>query len=186
MDQLKSATVFSKIDLRSGYHQIRVKESDIPKTAFRTRYDKVAFLGHAISQGGIAVDPSKIEAVVQWEPPTTITEVRNFLGLAGYYRRFIRGFSHIALPLNYLTRKEVPFVWTAECDRSFNMLKEKLITAPPDEPALPDGGVAPIYANGHRLSNDFVHSDSSVSGGSEGLAVVADDEEEEDPEIKIE
>ncbi|XP_057744955.1 uncharacterized mitochondrial protein AtMg00860-like [Arachis stenosperma] len=80
--------------------------------------------------GGIAVDPSKIKAVVQWEPPTTITEVRSFLRLAGYYRRFIKGFSQIALPLTYLTRKEVPFIWTAECDRSFKMLKEKLTTAP--------------------------------------------------------
>ncbi|XP_029145234.1 uncharacterized mitochondrial protein AtMg00860-like [Arachis hypogaea] len=93
-------------------------------------HEKVAFLGHVISQGGIAMDPLKIEAVVQWEPPTTVTEVWSFLGLAGYYRRFIRGFSQIALPLTYLTRKEVPFVWTAECDRSFNILKEKLTTAP--------------------------------------------------------
>ncbi|XP_025678445.1 uncharacterized mitochondrial protein AtMg00860-like [Arachis hypogaea] len=76
------------------------------------------------------MDPSKIEAVVQWELPTTVTEVRSFLRLAGYYRRFIRGFSQVALPLTYLTRKEVPFVWTAECDRSFNILKEKLTTAP--------------------------------------------------------
>ncbi|XP_016173143.1 uncharacterized protein LOC107615606 [Arachis ipaensis] len=91
---------------------------------------KVAFSGHVISQGGIAVDPSKIEAVVQWEPPTTVTEVRSFLGLAGYYRRFIKGFSQIALPLTYLTRKEVPFIWMAEYDRSFKILKEKLITAP--------------------------------------------------------
>ncbi|XP_020965739.1 uncharacterized protein LOC110266122 [Arachis ipaensis] len=93
-------------------------------------HENVAFLGHVISQGGIAMDPSKIEAVVQWEPPTTVIEVRSFLGLARYYRRFIKGFSQIALPLTYLTRKEVSFVWMAECDRSFKMLKEKLTTTP--------------------------------------------------------
>ncbi|XP_072074042.1 uncharacterized mitochondrial protein AtMg00860-like [Arachis hypogaea] len=65
--------------------------------------EKVAFFGHVISQGGIAVDPSKIEAIVQWKPPTTITEVWSFLELAGYYQRFIKGFSQIALPLTYLT-----------------------------------------------------------------------------------
>ncbi|XP_016166318.1 uncharacterized protein LOC107609014 [Arachis ipaensis] len=60
----------------------------------------------------------------------TVTEVRSFLGLAGYYQRFIKGFSVIALPLTYLTQKEVPFIWTAECDRSFEMLMEKLTTTP--------------------------------------------------------
>ncbi|XP_072062126.1 uncharacterized protein [Arachis hypogaea] len=147
MDQLQGAAVFSKIDLRSGYDQIRVKEDDIPKTAFRTRYghyefavmsfgltnapamfmdymnieqklyaklsmcefwkEEVKFLGHIVSKGGIAVDPSKVEAVMEWERPTTVTEVRSFLGLAGYYRRFIEGFSRIALPMTKLTRKEL-------------------------------------------------------------------------------
>lgn len=104
LDQLRGASVFSKIDLRSGYHQIRIKAKDIPKTAFRTRYGHYEylvmpqFLGHVISQEGVAVDPSKVEAVLNWERPKNITEIRSFLGLVGYYRRFIKGFSQLAYP----------------------------------------------------------------------------------------
>ncbi|GJX31523.1 putative reverse transcriptase domain-containing protein [Tanacetum coccineum] len=183
-DQLQGSQFFSKIDLRSGYHQLRVHEDDIPKTAFRTRYghfeftvmpfgltnapaifmdlmnrvcrsylDKfvivfiddiliysktqeehvehlrlvlellkkeklyakfskcefwlreVQFLGHVINGNGIHVDPSKIEAVKNWKAPRTPTEVRSFLGLAGYYRRFIENFSKIAKSLTILTQK---------------------------------------------------------------------------------
>ncbi|XP_061341629.1 uncharacterized mitochondrial protein AtMg00860-like [Gastrolobium bilobum] len=71
---------------------------------------EIQFLGHVIIDKGVAVDPSKIEAVVDWERPKTVTEIRSFLGLAGYYRRFIEGFSKRVLPLTRLTRKEVPFV----------------------------------------------------------------------------
>ena len=95
------------------------------------------FLGHIISASGITVDPAKIEAVVQWEQPKTPTEVRSFLGLAGYYRRFIQGFSSIAAPLTRLTRKEEQFRWTEECEHSFRTLKERLTSAP--ILALPDG-----------------------------------------------
>ena len=91
---------------------------------------EVKFLGHVVSQGGISVDPSKVEVVLNWERPTTITEVRSFLGLAGYYRWFVKNFSQIALPLTRLTRKNAPFEWTPECKRSFQELKEKLTTAP--------------------------------------------------------
>ena len=66
---------------------------------------EVCFLGHVISKGGIAVDPSKFDAVMQWESPKSVFEVRSFLGLAGFYRRFIEGFSKLALPLTQLTRK---------------------------------------------------------------------------------
>ncbi|KAG8500640.1 hypothetical protein CXB51_002642 [Gossypium anomalum] len=187
-DQLKGASVFSKIDLRSGYYQLRVRDSDIPKTAFRTRYghyeflvmpfgltnaptvfmdlmnrifrpyldrfvvvfiddilvylrdetehaehlrlvlqilrDKqlyakfskcefwlreVSFLGHVVSASGIRVDPSKISTILNWKPPRNITKVRSFLGLAGYYRRFVKGFSMIATPMKKLLQKDVKF-----------------------------------------------------------------------------
>ena len=209
MDQLVGAHVFSKIDLRSGYHQIRVKSDDIAKTAFRTRYGhyeytvmpfgvsnapgvfmeymnrifhpyldnfvvvfiddiliyskteeehaghlrivlqvlrekklyaklskcefwlkEVSFLGHVISSGGISVDPAKVVAVLQWETPKSATEIRSFLGLAGYYRRFIEGFSKLALPLTQLTKKGQVYVWDAACEASFVELKRRLTSAP--------------------------------------------------------
>ncbi|GJW36819.1 putative reverse transcriptase domain-containing protein [Tanacetum coccineum] len=126
------ARYFYKIDLRSGYHQLRVQDDDISKTAFKTRYghfefmmldllrkeklyakfskcefwlQEVHFLGHVVNHDGIHVDPSKIEAVKSWNAPTTPSEVRSFLGLAGYYRRFIEKFSKIAKPLTSLTQK---------------------------------------------------------------------------------
>ncbi|KAJ9545162.1 hypothetical protein OSB04_024869 [Centaurea solstitialis] len=208
-DQLQGAKFFSKIDLRSGYHQLKVRKEDIPKTAFRTRYghyeflvmsfgltnapaafmdlmnrvcrpylDKfvivfiddiliysktaeehgdhlrkilemlkrerlyakfskcefwlkeVQFLGHVVTQEGIKVDPAKIEAIKDWESPKSPSEVRSFLGLAGYYRRFIEHFSAIATPLTELTRKDVKFEWTSTCEYAFNNLKGKLTSAP--------------------------------------------------------
>ena len=208
-DQLQGAQVFSKIDLRSGYCQLKIKEEDISKTAFRTRYghyeflvmpfgltnapaafvelmnrifqplldicvivfiddilvysksnqeheehlrnvlsilrekklyakfskcefwlNEVAFLGHVISGKGISVDPRKIEAVVEWEVPTNVIEVRSFLGMAGYYRRFVEGFSRIAQPLTNLTKKNVKFVWGDDCEQSFQELKRRLTSAP--------------------------------------------------------
>ncbi|KAL0550473.1 hypothetical protein IC582_014992 [Cucumis melo] len=215
-DQLQGATVFSKIDLRSGYHQLRIKEEDIPKTAFRSRYGhyefivmsfgltndpavfmdlmnrvfrefldtfvivfiddiliyskteaehekhlrmvlqtlrdnklyakfskcefwlkQVSFLGHVVSKAGVSVDPAKIEAVTGWTRPSTVSEVRSFLGLAGYYRRFVENFSRIATPLTQLTRKGAPFVWSKACEDSFQTLKQKLVTAP--VLTVPDG-----------------------------------------------
>ncbi|GKA09605.1 putative reverse transcriptase domain-containing protein [Tanacetum coccineum] len=102
-NQLQASSVYSKIDLRSGYHQLRVRDEDIPKTAFRMCI--VQFLGHVIDSQGIHVDPAKIEAVKKWASPTTPTEVYQFLGLSGYYRRFIKYFSKIAKPLTELTQK---------------------------------------------------------------------------------
>lgn len=189
-DQLQGSSYYSKIDLRSGYNQLRVREADVAKTAFRTRYghfeflvmpfgltnapaifmdlmnrvckpylDKlfivfiddiliysknkteheehlrlvlellrreqlyakfskcdfwlreVQFLGYLVNELGIHVDPAKIEAIKDWESPKTPTEVRQFLGLAGYYRRFIQGFSKIAQPLTTLTQKDRKFDW---------------------------------------------------------------------------
>ncbi|KAG8492331.1 hypothetical protein CXB51_009857 [Gossypium anomalum] len=208
-DQLKGASMFSKIDLRSGYYQLRIRDSEVPKTAFRTRYghykflvmpfgltntpavfmdlmnrifrpyldrfvvvfiddilvysrdetehaehlrlglqilrDKqlyakfskcefwlreVSFLGHVVSASGIRVDPSKISAILNWEPPRNITEVRSFLGLAGYYRRFVKGFLMIATPMTKLLQKDVKFEWTEKCQKSFDQLKTHLTEAP--------------------------------------------------------
>ncbi|XP_057808403.1 uncharacterized protein LOC131022873 [Salvia miltiorrhiza] len=208
-DQLKGASVFSKIDLRSGYHQLKIKQEDIPKTAFRTRYghyefvvvpfgltnapavfmdlmnrvfhpyldkfvlvfiddilvysqnqaehekhlrivletlrteqlygkfskcefwlNEVTFLGHVVSSEGIKVDPAKVQTVQEWKAPTNPNEIRSFLGLAGYYRRFIEGFSKIARPMTQLLRKGSKFTWTGECEESFQELKRKLTTAP--------------------------------------------------------
>ncbi|XP_016165014.1 uncharacterized protein LOC107607597 [Arachis ipaensis] len=162
MDQLQGAGVFSKINLRSGYHQIRVKEDDIPKTAFRMRFGDYEFtvMSFGLTNAPavfmdymnrerklyaklskcefwkeevkflIAVDPLKVETVMEWERTMTVMEVRSFLGLAGYYRRFIEGFFRIALPMTKLTRKKVPFVWMSECEESFQTLKQKLTSAP--------------------------------------------------------
>ncbi|KAG8485970.1 hypothetical protein CXB51_019321 [Gossypium anomalum] len=229
-DQLKGATWFSKINLRSGYYQLRVKESDVPKTTFRTRYghyeflvmpfgltnapavfmdlmnhifrpyldkfvvvfiddiliyskddtehaehlkivlqtlrDKqlyakfsksefwlreVGFLGHIISGDGIRVDPSKISAIVDWKPPKNVTEVRSFLGLAGYYRRFVNGFSIIVAPITRLLQKDVKFEWTEECQQSFEELK-KLLTE------------APVLVQPESGKEFVVYSDASLNG----------------------
>ncbi|KAD2393474.1 hypothetical protein E3N88_40451 [Mikania micrantha] len=200
-DQLQGSSYYSKIDLRSGYHQLRIQEEDIPKTAFHTRYghyeflvmsfgltntpvvfmdlmnrvckpylDKfiieklyaklskcdfwireVQFLGHVVNEQGIHVDKSKIETIKNWEAPKTPTEVRQFLGLAGYYRRFIEGFSKIAQPLTALTHKDKKYLWTEKQEAAFQLLKQKLCSAP--ILSLPDG------------TDDFVvYCDASIQG----------------------
>ncbi|GJR61269.1 putative reverse transcriptase domain-containing protein [Tanacetum coccineum] len=215
-DQLQGSSVYSKIDLRSGYHQLRIREEDIPITAFRTRYghyefqvmsfgltnapavfmdlmnrvckpyldkfmivfiddiliysknkeehekhlkiilellkkeqlyakfskcdfwlESVQFLGHVINNKGVHVDPAKVEAIRNWSAPTTPKEVRQFLGLAGYYRRFIEGFSLISKPLTKLTQKNKKYEWGTEEDEAFQTLKQKLCSAP--ILALPEG-----------------------------------------------
>nr|GFA89427.1 retrotransposon protein, putative, Ty3-gypsy subclass [Tanacetum cinerariifolium] len=199
-DQLQGSSVYSKIDLRSGYHQLRVREEDVPKIAFKTRYGhyefqvmpfgltnvpavfmdlmnrvckpyldkfvivfiddiliyskdekeheehlkailellkkeelyakfskyefwilKVQFLGHVIDAQGIHVDPAKIESVKDWTFPKSPTEIRQFLGLAGYYRRFIEGFSKIAKPMTKLTQKKVDFEWGDKQEAAFQL-----------------------------------------------------------------
>ncbi|GJR46749.1 putative reverse transcriptase domain-containing protein [Tanacetum coccineum] len=188
-DQLQGLSVYSKIDLRSGYHQLRVRDEDIPKTAFRTRYGHyefqvmpfgltnapavfmdlmnqklyakfskcdfwiriMQFLGHLIDSQGLHVDPAKIEAVKNWTSPTRPTEVRQFLGLAGYYQRFIKGFSKIAKPLTKLTLKNKNYIWGKEQESAFQLLKQKLCEAP--ILALPEG------------NDDFVvYCDASLQG----------------------
>lgn len=90
----------------------------------------VKFLGHVVSAKGISVDPLKIEAVMKWKQPKTVTEVRSFLGLVGYYRRFIQDFSKLAEPMTKLTRKGVKYEWTDKCEKSFQEFKRRLTSAP--------------------------------------------------------
>ncbi|KAM0053816.1 putative nucleotidyltransferase, Ribonuclease H [Helianthus debilis subsp. tardiflorus] len=229
-DQLQGSSYYSKIDLRSGYHQLRVRNEDISKTAFRTRYghyeflvmpfgmtnapavfmdlmnrmckpylDKfvivfiddiliysksqeeherhlrlilellcneqlyakfskcdfwlreVHFLGHVVNKDGIHVDPAKIDSIKNWPTPKTPTEVRQFLGLAGYYRRFIKGFSKIAQPLTTLTQKGIVYKWNEAQESAFQRLKDNLCSAP--ILSLPEG------------TDDFVvYCDASIHG----------------------
>jgi hypothetical protein len=92
--------------------------------------DEVPFLGHTISKGGISMDPVKVTKIVGWKIPKIITEVQSFLGLAGYYRCFIEGFSKIAKPMASLLEKGKEFKWTHECQESFNQLRFKLMSPP--------------------------------------------------------
>ncbi|GJX19318.1 putative reverse transcriptase domain-containing protein [Tanacetum coccineum] len=229
-DQLHGSSIYSKIDLRSGYHQLRVREQDIRKMAFRTQYGhyefqvmpfrltnapavfmnlmnrvckpyldkfvivfiddiliyskdekeheehlkailellqkeqfyakfskcefwipKVQFVGHVIDSRGIHVDPAKIESIKYWASPKTPTEIRQFLGLAGYYRRFIEGFSKIAKPMMKLTQKGIKFNWGEKEENAFQLIKQKLCSA--SILALPKG------------SEDFmVYCDASHKG----------------------
>jgi len=208
-DRLQGAKYFSKIDLRSGYHQIRIVPEDVPKTAFRTRYghyeflvlpfgltnapatfmhlmhqtfrdhlDKfvivflddiliysrtlaehvehvrkvmqilreqklyakeskcelfrveVEFLGHIVGRNGMRMMDDKIQAVNDWPTPTQVTHVRSFLGTAGYYRKFIQGFSRIASPLSELTMDNVKFEWTSKQESAFRALKSSIVASP--------------------------------------------------------
>ncbi|GJW25131.1 putative reverse transcriptase domain-containing protein, partial [Tanacetum coccineum] len=133
-DQLQGSSVYSKIDLRSGYHQLRVREQDIPKTAFRTRYGHYEF---QVMPFGLTNAPA-------------IPKVQ-FLGLAGYYRRFIEGFSKIAKPMNKLTQKKVAFKWGDKQEAAFQTLKNKLCSPP--ILALPQGA-----------ENFIVYCDASHKG----------------------
>jgi hypothetical protein len=105
-------------------HQLYAKLS---KCSFYQK--QIHYLGHIISKDGIAVDPEKIEAIREWSAPKNVIEVRSFMGLAGYYRRFIEGFSKIAHSITYLQRKGVKFQWTLDCEKSFQHLKQLLTSA---------------------------------------------------------
>ena len=92
--------------------------------------EQVRFLGHVVSVKGVSTDPEKIRAIIDWPTPTCVKDVRSFLGMAGYYRRFIREFSTVARPMNKLLEKDVPFAWTEDVDGSFQVLKKALSSAP--------------------------------------------------------
>jgi hypothetical protein len=91
---------------------------------------QVAFLGHVISKGGISVDPNKVQDVLSWNAPMSVDDIRSFLGLAGYYRMFIEGFSKISKPMTELLEKDKKFEWMPACEASFQQLKKRLTTAP--------------------------------------------------------
>ena len=91
---------------------------------------EVQFLGHIISEAGISVDPSKIQDVLNWKTPESVSEIRSFLGLAGYYRRFVPDFSKIARPMTELLKKGVKFVWDDKCEQAFQTLRKLLTSAP--------------------------------------------------------
>jgi hypothetical protein len=90
----------------------------------------VPFLGHIISPDGITVDPGKVRDVLDWKPPMPVTQVCNFLGLAGYYRMFILNFSKISKPITELLKKGNKYVWSKDCDEAFKTLKKLLTTSP--------------------------------------------------------
>jgi hypothetical protein len=99
-------------------HQLYAK---LNKCSFYQR--QIHYLGHIISEEGIIMDPKKVEAIREWSAPRNVAEVRSFMGLASYYKRFITGFSKIAHPITSLQRKEEKFQWTKECEKSFQRLK---------------------------------------------------------------
>jgi hypothetical protein len=92
--------------------------------------NQVAFLGHVILKGGISVDPSKVQDVLSWNVPTSVSDNRSFLGLARYYQRFTKGFSKISKPMTELLKRDKKFEWTSACEASFQELKKRLTTAP--------------------------------------------------------
>ena len=100
----------------------------LSKCSFRLR--SIPFLGHIITGEGISVDPKKIEAVRDWPAPRTAKQVRRFIGMAGYYRRFVKDFSKLAAPMTKLTRKGEKFVWSEKCTEAFEELKSRLTSAP--------------------------------------------------------
>ena len=119
---------------------------------------KVTFLGHVMPKKGISVDPSKVEAVSQWKQPRNLTKVRNFVGLAGYYRRFVDGFSKIASLMTAFTYKNMKFEWTKACEQSFQELKRRLVTAPIlTIPEGEDGFVIYYDASGQGLRVVLMH-----------------------------
>ena len=111
----------------------------------------MSFLGHVISAQGILVDPQKVVAVENCEQPWTVTEMRSFLGLAGFYRRFVKDFSAIALPLTRLTRKGVKFEWSDDCEQNFQHFQHCLT-------------YAPVLAHLDDSGNFKIHNDASLNG----------------------
>ena len=115
--------------LRTVLHILKERQLYAKFSKCQFGLDKVPFLGHVILAEGISVDPQKIEAIVNWKPPTNVSEVRIFLGLTSYYRKFVEGFSKIATPLTNLLKKDHKFEWSDTCQHSFEELRQRLTTA---------------------------------------------------------
>jgi hypothetical protein len=99
---------------------------------------QVHYLGHVISKEGVALDPDKIRSIMEWPTPKDVSDIRSFMGLAGYYRRFIKGFSKIGYPITALQKKGIKFIWTSKCEERFQELKYLLTHAPVINIADPD------------------------------------------------
>ncbi|KAL8087895.1 hypothetical protein AgCh_037873 [Apium graveolens] len=131
IDELAGAQCFSKLDLRAGYHQLRLHPDEMYAKQSKCFFavDKVEYLGHFISGKGIETDPSKISVVDSWPVPRSVKELRSFLGLTGYYRKFVRGYATINRNLTDLLKKG-NFQWNELAQESFEKLKLALTTAP--------------------------------------------------------
>ena len=128
--------IFSKTEEEHAEH-IRIVLQKLRDHHLYAKFSKcefwlkeVVFLGHILSENGVAVDPSKVKDVLDWKQPQNVSEIRSVLGLAGYYHRFIENFSKISKPMIELTKKGVEFKWTNACENAFQTLKTKLTTAP--------------------------------------------------------
>jgi hypothetical protein len=128
--------VYSKTEEENTQH-LRLVLGTLRKHQLYAKFSKcefwlkeVGFLGHVLSAGGVSVDPSKITSIMERKAPTNPTEVQAFLGLAGYYLKFVEGFSSIARPLTQLLKKDKKFEWTKKCEQSFQELKKRLVSAP--------------------------------------------------------
>ncbi|GFS47180.1 retrovirus-related Pol polyprotein from transposon 17.6 [Trichonephila clavipes] len=110
----------------------KLKEANLKLSPFKCHLFrcKVTYLGHIISAEGVRTDPDKISAVKDWNCPTDVHQLRNFLGLCTYYRKFVKNFSTIARPLHKLTEAKQKFIWTVDCNNAFNKLKDALASAP--------------------------------------------------------
>jgi hypothetical protein len=142
--------------------------ANLEKCTFCT--DRVTFFGYVVTPQGIEVDEAKIETIKSWPIPATLTQLRSFLGIAGFYQRFVRDFSTIVAPLNYLTKKGVQFYWGAAQEHSFNTLIDKLTHAPLLQ--LPDFGKTfelECDASGIRISGVLLQEGKPIAYFSENL-----------------
>ncbi len=147
--------IYSRSDEEHWNHLRQVLQFDAKLKKCDFWLQEVTFLGHSISEVGVDVDIKKVESVVDWPQLTNVTEICSFLGFVGYYRRFVEGFSKIAAPINCLTRKGEKFIWTPECQLSFDELKRRLIEA--SILTLPtSGGKFVVYCDASRVGLGYV------------------------------